>query len=699
MNKNFIFLGCIFLLIFNNLHCQTLKAVNDTLHLTPGIERTINLLANDTVPQGDEILITGGSGVTGIIKCTWHNSGYYTYLAENWGYNGNFEGAYTIIDHTTLHTSTAKIVFIISNHSYDSLNINNVNARFNASGNHFNMNFISFISKFEVPKGSGKTTIFSSSLWIGGKSEDSVLYLAAELYRQGPPPNQGNPGSHPDYSSGPVMDSANYSIYQETVWNYVWKLNKSDIEFHKTHLSDAGYQPIHDILTWPGNGNVSYGQAAQLAPFHDRNNDGIYDPLDGDYPSIRGDQALFFIFNDDRGNHLESSGNKMKAEIHGMAYAFNLQSDSAFNNTVFLNYKIFNRSQRTYYKTYLGIFTDLDIGDMTDDYIGCDVYRGSYFGYNGKPIDGSGQPSAYGVHPPAQSVTFLAGPSMDSIGADRPKFDNTNHQLCNESINGLGFGDGIKDNERLGMTSFIYFNNSSSGIPPFMFDPSYAPQYYNYMKSVWHDSTQLLYGGNGHTGAGGYGPACRFIFPGESDTLNWGAGCQIPNGEVNWTEKTAKNNPFDRRGLGASGPFTFHPGDVQELDIAYVFARDYTDTLVSVPKLREMIDIVRNSFNKNSLPNGSSFLEVSEKQLSSSINLKVYPNPAKDKVTIDFGILLPESFFLQIYNSSGNEVITRELNPGTRNCTIDLSCFTDGLYLFHFSGNNYQETKKVSLVK
>jgi len=146
----------------------------------------------------------------------------------------------------------------------------------------------------------------------------------------------------------------------------------------------------------------------------------------------------------------------MKIEIHGMAYAFDLPSDSAFNNTIFLNYKIFNRSQRTYYNTYLGIFTDLDIGYAYDDYVGCDVYRSSYFGYNGRPVDGTGQVYAYGNHPPAQSVTVLAGPSLNPTGVDRPKVDNSGHQLCNESINGTGFGDGIPDNERLGMTSFVY---------------------------------------------------------------------------------------------------------------------------------------------------------------------------------------------------------------------------------------------------
>jgi len=36
------------------------------------------------------------------------------------------------------------------------------------------------------------------------------------------------------------------------------------------------------------------GQSEKIAPFYDNNNDGIYDPMAGDYPQIKGDQALFF---------------------------------------------------------------------------------------------------------------------------------------------------------------------------------------------------------------------------------------------------------------------------------------------------------------------------------------------------------------------------------------------------------------------
>ena len=222
------------------------------------------------------------------------------------------------------------------------LNINNINALFYARGSHFFYQN----AAFEVPKGSGKTSAFSNTMWIGGKDSQGVLHFAGERYRQGP--NTGIAGSCPDFYCGPVMDPAYYSAYQDSLWSHVWNLKKTEIEYHKAHYADPGYQPLTDILTWPGNGNTAMGQASQLAPFFDVNGDGIYSPMDGDYPLMRGDQALFFIFNDDRGPHLETLGNKLGLEFHGMAYAWDLPNDSAFKNTVFLNYQIFNRSQNTY---------------------------------------------------------------------------------------------------------------------------------------------------------------------------------------------------------------------------------------------------------------------------------------------------------------------------------------------------------------
>jgi len=676
---------------------QTIIAVNDTVDLHPNIPVTINVLANDIIPTGDSvrIMMAGGSG-NGTVVRTFLSGGYITYLAPHWGFNGSCSGKYYVKDIRTGDTSSARVIFRVHDYSYDSLYLNNINARFNADGIHF---IGSTGAKFEVPKFSGKSTIFLQTLWIGGLTNDSILHLAGYKYGQGP--GMGPAGTKTDYWAGPVMDSSAYSIYQDTVWNYIWNLKKTEIEYHKTHWNLTGYTPIHDILTWPGNGNVLLGEAAMLAPFFDRNGDGIYQPMDGDYPLIKGDQSLFFIFNEDRNFHSETEGRKMRVEIHGMAYAFDLPGDSAFNNTIFMNYKIFNRSANTYLNSFVGWFTDLDIGYPNDDYVGCDVERSSFFGYNGTPVDGTGQPGSYGAHPPAQAVTLLGGPYLDPDGIDNPKFDGRGHQLCNESVNGLNFGDSIIDNERYGMRRFVYFNNSVAGVPLYMTDPTYAVEYYQMLQGIWKDNTRMIYGGNGHIGTGGYGPACDFMFPGNSDTLNWGVGCEPPQGPKYWTERTAHNNPSDRRGFASMGPFTFLPGAVEELDVSYTFARDYNgpDSLGSIGKLMNYIDTIRHAFIGNRLPNGGSFNGIGINTAGPSLKITVYPNPANTFAVIELDGLVSVPSTIRIIDYTGYTLINAQLKPQERQIRLNLSDLPSGLYLINFISGSQMVTKKISVIR
>ncbi|MFH1160182.1 MAG: hypothetical protein V1733_04455, partial [bacterium] len=592
MKNLFLLLTMFFVSLLSS--AQYFKAISDTIYLVPGIKDTVDLTANDIIPPGDSIEILNVH-----IDPVWRQiilpeKKLVEFLAK-WRLftNGTVQGYYILHRKGTADTSRASLTCIFRDESYDSLYLNNVNALFMACGYHLKKDY----TCFEVPKGSGKGTIFAHSLWIGGIDENDQLRLAGYRYGQGP--NGGPAFTKSDFLAGPVMDSMYYSLYTDTVWNYMWKLSKDEIEFHKANWNDPGYQPIYDILTWPGNGDVSMGQAAELAPYIDVDPDGFYNPFQGDYPNIRGDQTLYFIFNDDRDIHTETEGNKMRVEIHGMAYVFDIPQDTAFSNTVFVNYKIINRSSHTYTGTYTGIYSDFDIGYNNDDYVGCDVERGMFFGYNGIPVDGTGQPFAYGANPPVQAIVFLGGPLLTPDQRDNPAYVSGNCDILNTgypidpfAINGYGFGDSIVDNERFGMTGFLYFNNSNAGVPYYMTDPSYANEYYLTLQGIWKDSTKMIYGGDGHVSTGGYGPECNYMFPGISDVCDWGTKGVPPYGPKLWTETTAGNNPQDRRGLGVIGPDTLRPGEEQELDLAFVFARDYIDpdTNASLEILIQSVD-------------------------------------------------------------------------------------------------------------
>ena len=231
--------------------------------------------------------------------------------------------------------------------------------------------------------------------------------------------------------------------------------------------------------------------------------------------------------------------------------------------------------------------------------------------------------------------------------------------------------------------------------------PSKFVDYWNYLHTQWIDNAGLAYGGFGHTGYGSSGPLCRFMLPGESDTLNWGTGCVPPNGQKNWTALTAGFKPHDISGLGCVGPFTFRPNEMKELDLAFVFARDYTspDTLASVTKLMQMIDTIRHAFVTNKLPGGGSFTGIHEMEVSRQPSLNLYPNPASDAVHIDINLPLEVPSLLMLYNDQGSLMYLRKLAKGTTKTLLDVLDFPQGLYLVVVQYQGFRMSGKLSVVR
>ena len=97
---------------------------------------------------------------------------------------------------------------------FDYLDINNINARINNSYTSQFMDPDLNNAAFEAPKGSGISTIYASSIWIGGLDSDSLIHVAGSTF------STGN-----DFRPGPIMDSIYYAS-QYNVWNKVWKINK-----------------------------------------------------------------------------------------------------------------------------------------------------------------------------------------------------------------------------------------------------------------------------------------------------------------------------------------------------------------------------------------------------------------------------------------------------------------------------------------
>lgn len=388
---------------------------------------------------------------------------------------------------------------------------------------------------------------------------------------------------------------------------------------------------------------------------------------------LKGDQTLWSVYNDKGNYHSETTGDPIGMEIRAQYFAF--ATNDEINNMTFYSYEIINRSTYTLTGTYFSQWVDPDLGYANDDYVGCDVNRGLGYCYNGTPIDGTGQSYAYGSNPPAVGVDFFQGPYMDPDGYDNPSFkggtakgpsfggkcdivglngtvikmgygpgnlDSADFLVRAEAINGVNFGDGIKDNERFGMRRFVYHNNSNAGVPYYMTDPQFAPEYYLFLRGIWKDNSKMIYGGNAHFSAGGYGPECDFMFPDETDVCDWGTKGQPPFGPKKWTEVTAKNNPQDRRFMQSAGPFTLLPGACNYITVGIPWAQSLTGVAEESVALLKIVDDKCQSLFDNcfAVLNGPNAPDLAIEELSNELILYL-----SNRKTNDAGNNYQEKYF------------------------------------------------------
>lgn len=544
------------------------------------------------------------------------------------------------------------------------LDVNNVNATFNNTGSLFwDQNST---AQFEVPIGSGKTSIFASALWIGGVNQvTGNLSLSAARFNS----------NGKDFNPGSITDDV-FMAAEQAQYDRIFKITCYEIEQFRNYIAcvqnpacdpDPSYTIPLDILEWPAHGEVSKGQAANLAAFVDVNGNAVYEPMEGDYPYMpAGDVMLYFILNDKTQG--ETGGDPLLLDIHVTAYAYEMSGNTAIDNTVFVNYRLVNRSENTFLNSYMGVWTDFDLGNAQDDYLGCAPMQNMYFAYNSDAFDqNQGGALGYGDLLPAQGVVFLGGPQLDANGEDDL------HEDLPQPNNIIGLGDGIIDNERLGMTRFMYHHNSSSATG----DPDTDADCYNFMRGIWKDGNAMVYGGTGYPTGCNAPFSCvsaHYMFPGEEDPLGIGTG-GVPQDEI-WNETTGGNSGGDRRGVGASGPFTFAPGATQHLDIAYVFAR----LNVSTTNPYDAVDLLKQHVNNlpaiNNLPDCmDDFASVVHNRKNDEDDIHVFPNPSTgDQITVNS----TKNERLDVLNVLGETLFSTTLNKGQNQ--VSLSGLAKGLY-------------------
>ncbi len=509
---------------------------------------------------------------------------------------------------------------------------------------------------YEIPKCSGKTSIYNSALWLGGLDQNNVLHTAAQTYRQN--------GSC-DYWPGPI-DTITGTTDSTIFRNYdrLWKINKSTIDdfiinFQAGNVTNGSYKVPISITNWPAHGTGNLSRA--LAPFYDNNSDAIYNPYDGDYPLIEGDQQLWWVFNDVLAAHTEANGLPFGFEIHGKAYAFNCSSLSGLNEpinyTTFYQYKIINRSQNAYHDMHIGLWMDNDLGNAADDYVGCNIPLNSGICYNAdNNDDGIG---GYGLKPPSQNVTILKGPEAPAGDG----IDN-NH---NGTIDEL--------NETFGITHFMHYNGINASPNG---QPSTSSHFYNYLQGIWLDGLPVTYGGIGRDPSN---PVCNFMFPGLTD----------PAFNTLWTMPSANILGDDMRMLISTGKFTIAPGEMKTIDFAYIYSRDTIGTWPADAEAKNLADIfkVQQWFQNNQLSSCPPAVTSIFDNSSSQSELYIYPVPAED--IIHLNLKDSDGLHYSVTDISGrncfngvldnNTIKIKNLNPGVYHISVKTS---EGIYNARF---------------
>jgi hypothetical protein len=454
--------------------------------------------------------------------------------------------------------------------AYEYLDMNGLSARFNANGQLF---WDGKKATFEAPKGSGSHSISAAGLWIGGIDKGGQLHLSAQTY--------GVSGT--DFQPGPLDSAGNTTAALAANYNHVWKITRLEIDSFL-----AGLSTPKSILTWPGNNN-STGYAPRLAPFVDVDKDGIYNPAKGDYPDIKGDVMLWWVYNDQM-LHTETKGLPLGVEVQASAYTYNCSNDPLLNNTIFLHYTIINRSASVYDSMFAGVWTDFDIGNPFNDYAGCDTALNTCFAYNADSIDAD---------------TTIITSNNDTIF-----YKGYGSKLPSQS---LSFLDGFRNDKGLAMpvSKFMYFFNNDN--KTMQGHPKDANNYYGYLIGQWLDGKPLTQRG---TGYGGNIPA-NYAFPGD------------PYDGKSWSELAAKNKTGDRSMIGSYGPVVFNAGESKEITAAFTFnASSSGETRKSLAMMKDNAEQVEARYARQS------FAPCSGISICSNADSCVWPGDANnDKVT------------------------------------------------------------------
>lgn len=445
-------------------------------------------------------------------------------------------------------------------------------------------------------------TTVVKGIWLGTMYEGD-LRVAISDYSISPAVNES------DFWPGPVNPPTSNEYDAETCADFdrFFRVNYNEVTAHQLDYFVDGVineSPHPHILGWPGRGNPNFLDIhgwelpdTDLAPFFDYDNDGNYEPLDGDYPLIKGSWNLWRIINDAGNIHTASDGDNMRAEIKILLYG--------------------QLSSETLADTY---FSEIEVKNG-----GSSVWEDFHFGMWRSNLGGElSRQGGIGCVPDEKySYLFVAEDDMPDNDIYVPFFEITQIMPAQTEMQTDNF------------SYFTYFINPAQGNPPpTMTDPTTVLEYHNYLTGKWRDGTPLTYGGNGYGGE----TQTNYAYSGDwAGTEDW-IFCNDPFTDEK-IYRTVMSSSFG----------DMLPG--QKKTITYAHTVKQTDNVGCDFDLTDIVNNIENEWQNGPVISNTD-------HPSPNKNITVFPNPFGSELTITSETQSLES--VEIYDTAGKSVFTKK---------------------------------------
>lgn len=415
------------------------------------------------------------------------------------------------------------------------------------------------------------------------------------------------------------------------------------------------------------------------AEFYDGDGDGIYNPVDKnfngtwdaneDMPPLLGDVTAWCVYNDGIPDSLRRWQSAPQGiEIRQTVFASSLPE---LENVLFIKYSILNTGTVTDVmdSVFFGIWEDADVGDHTDDVVGCDTSLNSGFFYNNTPD------WVYGENCPSFFTTLLQGPIVQTQEIKDTAVVNYGTHIGTSRIGGA---------KNLDISSHVFH----IGGDPFLHDPRDRYEARNYLE--------------GKTSIGEFPDPCTFIYCEVRGGVNcsdvnpvyWASGDPVE--DVGWINLMN----VDFRNLLSTGPFKLEKNKPQEIIIAYVMGRgeDYFNSItVARENVQRAIAEYENNFSSLTYSPQPATNPVIDYVLYQN-----YPNPFNPSTTIRYELPQDGLVTIKVYDILGQEVrtIVNEFKKADRyEVEFNAIGLASGVYIYRMKVNNFIESKKMILIR